>query len=167
MSSNSRITADRALADYVAMGPQRSLKKLAQHYTEARTENGTVGNLRYWSRTRGWVRAAQEHDAQVAGEVSRKAIEAQAEATWDEAAELMDTARVASDRLKACLPSLEVADASAAKAMADVVATLAKLATELERGQATTAEARQGAGNSAEIIYDLLEKRRKEREGDQ
>ena len=160
-----RIDRERARADYVAMGPGRSLKKLVQRYAEARLENGTFNNLRYWSAKDGWVRAAQEHDAQVAGEVSRKAIEAQAEATWNAAAELMDGARVASDRLKACLPSLEVADASAAKAMADVVATLAKLATELERGQATTAEARQGAGDSAEIIYDLLEKRRKERKG--
>ncbi len=165
MSNGTRITRDRALADYLAMGRERSLKKLAQRYAEARTKSGTLGNLRYWSRTHGWVERAREHDAQVAGEVSRKAIEAQAEATWNASEELMDGARVASDRLKTCLPNLEVADASAAKAMADVVATLAKLATELERGQATTAEARQGAGNSAEIIYDLLEKRRKEREG--
>ena len=42
-----RIDRARARADYIALGPKRSLAKLAQRYTEARTENGTLGNLRY------------------------------------------------------------------------------------------------------------------------
>ncbi len=60
------------------MGQGRSLAKLARQYCEASVKNGSIGNLQYWSRKYAWAERAKEHDAQVAGRASEKAIEAQA-----------------------------------------------------------------------------------------
>ena len=152
MSSNSRITADRAVADYVAMGPQRSLKKLAQHYTETRMENGTLGNLRYWSRTHGWVRAAEEHDAQVAGEVSRKAIEAQAQERWDAARAMGDLWQGIADKLLAAVAKTEVVDATAFRAMTAAMKEVAELTDKVAQGEATPAQAQEAADGAADRL---------------
>ncbi len=53
-------------------------------------------------------------------------------------------AEVAVDRLNACLPKVEVSDVYGAKALAETVAILVKLAGEVERGQATGADAHAG-----------------------
>ena len=53
-------------------------------------------------------------------------------------------AEVAVDRLNACLPKVEVTDVYGAKALAETVAILVKLVCEVERGQATGANAQQG-----------------------
>ncbi len=65
--------------------------------------------------------------------------------------------------LRDSLPRLDVKDAAAAKALADVLVTVARLAGDMGRGETTPAEAQRDVGDSAKIIYDLLEKRRKER----
>ncbi len=166
MSNGTRITRDRALADYLAMGRERSLKKLAQRYTEARTENGTVGNLRYWSRTHGWVERAREHDAQVAGEVSRKAIEDEAQERWDEVKAMRELWESAAARLKEVVAQFPIEDAADFRTFTAAMKEIAELASKAPQG-AATGEAMQTVGASAEIIYDLLERRRKERDGDQ
>ncbi len=71
-----RVDPDTALAAYLAMGQGRSLAKLARQYCEASAKNGSIGNLQYWSRKFAWAERAKEHDAQVAGRTSEKAIEA-------------------------------------------------------------------------------------------
>ncbi len=73
-------------------------------------------------------------------------------------------AEVAVDRLNACLPKVEVTDVYGAKALAETVAILVKLVCEVERGQATGADA-QRAMNDAEDrmsgaeVVDLWRKR--------
>jgi hypothetical protein len=152
MSNETRTTADRALADYLAMGRDRSLRKLAQRYTEARTEHGTLGNLRYWSRTHGWADRAREHDAQVAGEVSTMAIEAQAEETWDAAKALMVSGRRVTETLDESLVNVRAQDPAGLKALAEVAAMLLKLAGDLERGQATGADAQQAVDEAEDRL---------------
>ena len=92
--------------------------------------------LEMWCTKYEWAARAKEHDAQVAGEVSRKAIEAQAEETWDAAKALMKTVKRSVTRLDARMAMVEVDDARAVKAMAEAIATLAKLAGELAAGRA-------------------------------
>ncbi len=159
-----KIDRIRARADYLAMGPGRAVVDLHTRYTaDTNVRAPCVDAMRQWCAKDGWVAAAQEHDAQVSGELSRRAIDANVEATWNAAKELMETARVASDKLRESLPTLDVKDAAAAKALADVLVTVARLAGDMGRGETTPAEAQRDVGDKAKIIYDLLEKRRKER----
>ena len=135
-----RIDRERARADYIALGPKRSVRKLAQRYAKAMPEiGGSLGNLKLWCKHDEWVVRAEEHDAQVAGEVSRKAIETQAEATWDAAKELMNIAEVGAKRLKACLAVCEAKDGPAAKTLAEVVIALIKHSSEMTGGQTAAA----------------------------
>ncbi len=159
-----RIDRERARADYVAMGPGRSLKKLAQRYAEARLENGTFNNLRYWSAKDGWVRAAQEHDAQVAGEVSRKSIEADAQKRWDAMQAMEGLWEDIAAKLKTAVAEIPIEDVADFRAFTGAMKEVAELASKAPQ-DAAAGEPMQNVGDSAEIIYDLLEKRRKERKG--
>ena len=162
-----RIDRERARGDYLAMGPRRSLKKLAQRYNEGDAKGGSLSSLFLWSREDGWVERAREHDAQVAGGVSRRAIETQAEETWDAVKELMECVELAMGRLTEALPTLEVRDAAAAKALAETAAILLRLAGEIERSQAPGAQAQQEVDNAEDRMpdTDVIELRRR-RHGD-
>ena len=160
MSSNSRITADRAKADYLAMGPQRSVAKLVKLLGE-RGEDASGKTLEMWCAKYGWVRAAEEHDAQVAGEVSRRAIEAQAEQTWDAVQELTECVELAVGRIKRALPGLPVESVADAKGLADVMLALLKAAGELQRGETTATQAQAAVDEAAEglNVIELWERR--------
>ncbi len=77
--SRRRIGPDEALVVYLSMCQGRSLDGLHRRY---RTETGVIppapATLRRWSTKFGWQDRAREHDAQVAGRASEKAIETQA-----------------------------------------------------------------------------------------
>ncbi len=77
--SRRRIGPDEALVVYLSMCQGRSLNGLHRRY---RTETGVIppapATLRRWSTKFGWQDRAREHDAQVAGRTSAKAIETQA-----------------------------------------------------------------------------------------
>ena len=161
-----KIDRARARADYLAMGPRRSLKKLHQRYNEASSETPSLRTLAEWSRADEWVAAAQEHDAQVAGEISRKLIEAETERRWDEIEAMRGLWESAAARLKEVMAQFPIEDAADFRTFTAAMKEIAELASKVP--QATAAgEPMQTAGDSAEVIYDLLERRRKEREGDQ
>ncbi len=74
-----RIHADEALARFVTLGPSRTLPRLREWYCrEAGVIPPALSTLKRWSRADAWQDRAKEHDAQVAGRTSEKAIEAQA-----------------------------------------------------------------------------------------
>ncbi len=161
-----KIDRARARADYLAMGPRRSLKKLHQRYNEASLETPSLRTLAEWSRADEWVRAAQEHDAQVAGEVSRKMIEAEAEERWDEAKAMRGLWEGIAVKLKEVVEQFPIKDVADFRALTTAMKEIAELAIKAPQN-AATGEPMQAMGGSAEVIYDLLERRRKEREGDQ
>ncbi len=68
------------------------------------------------------------------------------------------------EALNESLKNVRAQDPAGLKALAEVAALLLKLSADMGRGETTPDEARQDVDQSAEIIYDLLEKRRKERE---
>ncbi len=65
--------AQAALADYLALGPSRSLAKLCQKLGKS---EGYIGQLERWSSQYGWVARAKQHDAEVAQERQQKREEA-------------------------------------------------------------------------------------------
>ena len=74
----------------------------------------------------------------------------------------MKTAEVGVERLKACLALVEIPDAQAVKAMAEAIATLAKLAGELAAGRAAgDGEDREERKKVEANIVKLWEERRK------
>src|SRR5215831_15218236 len=57
------ITPQRGLADYLALGGERSLRRLVQHYNEIGMKNPpSFATVALWSSRFGWDRKAPEHD---------------------------------------------------------------------------------------------------------
>src|SRR3981189_1311299 len=53
----------QSLVDYLALGAERSLRRLARYYDEIRTENPpSFATLAVWSRRDRWQAAAASHD---------------------------------------------------------------------------------------------------------
>jgi hypothetical protein len=60
------LTRQQSLVDYLALGAERSLRGLARHYDEIRTENPpSFATLAVWSRRDRWQAAAAAHDEYV------------------------------------------------------------------------------------------------------
>ena len=100
--------------------------------------------------------------------MSRKAIEAQAEETWDAAKAPMKTAEVGAKRLKACLALVAVDDGPGAKALADAIIALIKHSGEMTGGRADIVEgpsAVQRLEKTKADIIDLLVVRAKKGDG--
>ena len=63
----------RALADYLAQTPPRSLERLVERYrsgTEVGPPTRRLGTLKEWSRRYGWQERVREHEAQIAREAA-------------------------------------------------------------------------------------------------
>jgi hypothetical protein len=66
----------RALSDYLAQTPPRSLERLAERYqsaTEPPPPTRRLKTLKDWSRTYRWQERVVEHERQIAQEAARKA----------------------------------------------------------------------------------------------
>ena len=87
-----RIKHDRGLADYLALGPDRSLEKLHQQFTEYAPEAPCLRSLKGWSTRYGWQAKAAQHDARVASQVAEKSEEAAVEQGVDHVKALHDVA---------------------------------------------------------------------------
>ena len=75
-----RICADVAFAAYMTLGPARSLTRLLDQY---RSDTGivppSISSLKRWSVDHEWQARAREHDIQVQGATSKRAIEREAD----------------------------------------------------------------------------------------
>ena len=81
MSKRCKPGQDEALIEYLALGQSRSLSKLHKHlHFKPKKWSAPPGveRLKKWSAKFGWRIRAEEHDAQVAGRTSEKAIEREA-----------------------------------------------------------------------------------------
>ena len=163
--SNRRITRDQAMADYLAMGPKRSLAKLARRYSEARAENGTLGNLSYWSRQHGWVERAREHDAQVRAETSRLSIEGQAHERWDLTSQLNAATLDLLGTIKGLTGKIKVTTLEEMATIVDMAVVLSQQALKIHQGllpddrrMAAMADRLRGAVGSKDEGQELLRK---------
>ncbi len=68
-----RVKHERGLADFFALGPDRSLGKLFERYTKIMLKPPALITLKTWSVRYSWQAAAAQHDARVASKVAEKA----------------------------------------------------------------------------------------------
>ncbi len=130
-----RVDPDTALAAYLAMGQGRSLAKLARQYCEASTKNGSIGNLQYWSRKFAWAERAKEHDAQVAGRTSEKAIETQASERASVFDAMQSEVRHILGKLHDNLQRVSVKTIEDLERLADVAIKLSAHSLDIQRGR--------------------------------
>ncbi len=65
----------RRLASFLALGPSRTLPRLREWYCrEAGVIPPALSTLKRWSKADEWQARAREHDIQVQGETSKRAI---------------------------------------------------------------------------------------------
>lgn len=81
-----RIDHRQALADYLAMGPQRSLVKLHQYYEATANGGPCLQTLKNWSKKHGWQKAAARHDERVAAQIAERAERVAVEKGFDQVA---------------------------------------------------------------------------------
>ena len=93
-----RIKHQRALADYLALGPDRSLEKLHRWYTENAPKPPCNRSLKGWSTKYDWKAKAAAHDAKVAEKLAGMAEEAAIEDGWDRVSTLTEFAKLSLDK---------------------------------------------------------------------
>ena len=93
-----RVKHQQGLAQYIALGPDRSLEKLHRWCTKNAPKAPGVRTLKGWSTKYGWKAKAAAHDAKVAGRLADKVEEAAVEDGWDRVSTLTDFARLSLDK---------------------------------------------------------------------
>ncbi len=94
-------------------------------------------------------------------EVSRKAIEAQAQDTWDAVQAMADLWQGIAAKLLAAVTKMEVADAAAFRAMTAAMKEVAELTDKVAQGETTPAQAQEVADGVADRlnVIELWERR--------
>jgi hypothetical protein len=91
------ITPQQALIDYLALGGERSLRRLVQHYNEIRMKNPpSFATVALWSSRFGWERKAREHDEFVGAALLSRLRDEAVRCEFDRVASLLKVASVAS-----------------------------------------------------------------------
>ena len=93
-----RVKHDRGLADYLKMGPDRSLKRLWTRYCETMATPPALVTIESWSQRFAWVAKAKAFDERLAARLQEKAADTVLEETWDQVSALKDLARKALDK---------------------------------------------------------------------
>src|SRR5215469_2430678 len=111
------ITPQRGLVDYLALGGERSLRRLVQHYDEIGMKNPpSFATAALWSRRFGWERKAREHDEFVGAALLSRLRHEAVQREFDRVAALMKVAQ-------RCLDSAAAIDIDESRAtVADIKA---------------------------------------------
>ncbi len=103
-----RIKHQRALADYLALGPGRSIEKLHRRYIENAPKPPCLRSLKGWSTRYGWKAKAVEYDERVATQVAERAETAAVEQGFDHVKALTKVADKALRKVIAGLDAEEI-----------------------------------------------------------
>ncbi len=134
--SRRRIGPDEALVVYLSMCQGRSLNGLHRRY---RTVTGVIppstATLRRWSAKYAWQDRAKEHDAQVAGRTSEKAIEAQASDRASVFECIQDAVRDLLAKLRDGLKRVSIETVDELDRLADILIKLSAHGLDIRRGK--------------------------------
>ena len=133
-----RVKHRQGLADYLALGADRSLEKLYQWYRENVPKPPGRSIIKIWSTRYEWQAKAAQHDERVAGNVSQKVEEAAVEETWDRVKDLTAVAQRSIQKALDALKddNMEVKDPYAVAALVNAAMSSIKT-VELLAGRAT------------------------------
>ena len=87
-----RVKHRQGLADYLALGADRSLERLCRQYAKNMLKPPALVTLKLWSAKHSWQAAAVAYDARVATQVAEKAEDAAVEQGVDHVKALTDVA---------------------------------------------------------------------------
>ena len=88
-----RVKHEQGLADYLKMGPDRSLKKLWTRYCDTMVAPPALVTIESWSQRFAWVAKAQAFDERLAARLQEKVADASLEETWDRVKDLTALAK--------------------------------------------------------------------------
>ena len=88
-----RVKRQEALADYLATGADRSLKKLWARYCETMVRPPALVTIEKWSARFDWAQKAKDHDERVAERLGEKVEDAVVEQSWNHVKALTDVAK--------------------------------------------------------------------------
>jgi hypothetical protein len=163
-SSKSRpgpsITPQQALVDYLALGGERSLRRLVQRYDEIGMKNppsfATVG---LWSSRFGWDRKAHEHDEFVGAALLSRLRDEVVQREFDRVAALMKVAQ----RCLEVAAAIEIDERSATAADIKALTTTAidaiKMVEVLTGGVSERTASATGIADEARQLLRQLERR--------
>ena len=115
-----RVKHDQGLADYLALGADRSLEKLCHWYNKIMLKPPALITLKSWSVKHAWQVKAAAHDARVARQITEKAEDAAVEQGVDHVKALTEVADKALQKVIAGLKAENI-KADSAYEMASLV----------------------------------------------
>jgi hypothetical protein len=156
------ITPQRALADYVALGGERSLRRLVQHYKEIGMKNPpSFATVALWSSRFGWDRKAREHDEFVGAALLLRLRDEAVQREFDRVSALV---RVAQHCLEvAAVIDIDESSATAAdiKALTTCAIDAIKMVEVLTGGVSERTATTTGIADEARQLLRQLEQRRR------
>jgi hypothetical protein len=156
------ITPQQALVDYLALGGERSLRRLVQHYNEILMKNPpSFATVALWSSRFGWDRKAREHDDFVGAALLSRLRDEAVQREFDRVAALMKVAQ----RCLEVAGAIDIDESSATVADIKALTTTAidaiKLAEVLTGGVSERTATATGIAEEARQLLRQLEQRRR------
>jgi hypothetical protein len=155
------ITAAEALADYLAMGAERSISKLFRRYSESNLAKPPAEiTLKWWSRRDHWVEQAREFDERVGRRLRARAETAAVRQSFNRVAALNTVAQ-------RCLEVAAYSEIENATSAADIRALVTaavdaiKLTEVLTGGVSDRIESARGIAAEARELLQKLERQKR------
>jgi hypothetical protein len=154
------VSAGQALADYLAMGAERSISKLFRRYSESNLAKRPAEiTLKWWSRRDHWVEEAREFDERVGRRLRARAETAAVKQSFDRIAALTAVARRCLD--VAIHGELEKATtATDIRALVTAAIDAIKLTEVLTGGVSDRTESARGIAAEAKELLQKLERQK-------
>src|SRR6516165_2233650 len=156
------ITPQQALVDYLALGGERSLRRLVQHYNEIRMKNPpSFATVALWSSRFGWDRKAREHDDFVGAALLSRLRDEAVRREFDRVAVLMKVAQ----RCLEVAAAIDIDESSATVADIKALTTTAidaiKMVEVLTGGISERTASATGIAEEARQLLRQLDQRRR------
>jgi hypothetical protein len=140
MTRRDRPTPEEAFADYLALGPERSIAKLCELYADTCASPPALRTLKNWSAEGAWRHRVVEHAAQVGALVQSMAAESGSQAHLDMARSLHAAGNQMIAKIVAMVEGIQGGDVAQANVITDIALKLSKHALEIERGRPPSTE---------------------------
>jgi hypothetical protein len=156
------ITPQQALVDYLALGGERSLRRLVQHYDEIGMRNSpSFATVALWSSRFGWDRKAREHDDFVGAALLSRLRDEAVRREFDRVAALMKVAQ----RCLEVAATVDIDESSATVADIKALTTTAidaiKMVEVLTGGVSDRTESARGIATEAKELLQKLEQQKR------
>jgi hypothetical protein len=157
------VTAQQAKVDYLALGSERSLRRLTRYYDESDTEfPPSLQTLAAWSRRDGWQSAAADHDEFVGAALLTRLRESAVQQAFDRVAALTNAAQHCLDTAAEADLKTAALTASDIKALVSTAIDALKMVEVLTGGVSDREERSSGIAEEALLLLRQIEDQKRE-----